>query len=1059
MKGRHTSMNEEQQQRPATATATATATGSELQGTPAADAAHHHQQQQQQAPGRNGDGGGEGPYTSPSPPPSPPARPRPHPRPRAAASADADAEGVSASPKAPTPTSVSAPTPTAKQAHPQQGGRLRYKSSSLANLTRRGGGRGGGPKQQQQPEQGGIMGLMGMGAAQQGGAVVVQLGGTTPPAAAPPAPPIIGKPSWPPASAATSAPSLGSELGPGVRLRRERSQGSAVPPRMPLPQEKITRRRSASLDMMDMTRLMDSSDIPSFLSKKINKGDSVETEASAPATKQTTATAEEKASAPQRIFIMKGRPREDSPVRTCSLPWRRSMIQTSAPGRLSRESSGIQISREVQIATNAPLSDEDDVDVSTGSVSSDETLAAGVTSEPGDEFSESDDEINVDGELKPLPVLFETREIRIAPHSTRIQSTSHPKEVPQILPPILSASLCSIPSNPTTGQIEKPQASIQQPCTPPRDLQHCVEPLPTVDQTHEQLQTPIPSPDFSPPKGNSRWPCKGFYAEYKRVEATRGHEQASNYANCTLSELSGRTQCLAYVDFADCLKREGKFQQAATFFFTALNKYPTDSRIWLEFAKMQEEIGNLSFARTLLYSGLEWCGASENLLIKAIKLETKLDNLNHGRSLISKISSTIEQDSISKWWRTILEGAMLEAKAGFHNIAVMVFNYLMEHNPTGPAIQAYYLYEEKRGCYSNAKKIAEQGVNITPKYGPLWFSLLRIKERLKEPIDQIRSVIACASSMLSQDLLWKWYFEAAQLEEHEGDMALCRSHYAMSAWNCPDITLWKVWLGGARTELAAQNTVTSRMLVERAIACAPVKMKASILIDRARIDEFIGDVNSARQQLVDCRITQKQEWKVFLESVLLELRYGNCDCAYKLVQEAIQVHPSTGRLWAIFMQLKFALEPCTAEQKIELFFNALTAVPKSGEVLCEGGRIFIQQKNYPIADRLLRYAIHFTPQYGDSFIELVRKDILETGGSNLELIKNLCANSDPNYGPFWSYCKKGHLDSPAAVLQYATSIVKSNLHDTNVNPMYQLPKNATVFERRKLIFGSEQIKP
>ena len=58
------------------------------------------------------------------------------------------------------------------------------------------------------------------------------------------------------------------------------------------------------------------------------------------------------------------------------------------------------------------------------------------------------------------------------------------------------------------------------------------------------------------------------------------------------------------------------------------------------------------------------------------------------------------------------------------------------------------------------------------------------------------------------------------------------------------------------------------------------------------------------------------------------------------------------------------------------FRRALCHVTKSGEVWCEGARIFLDPccvAFSPItASKCLNYAVFFTPQYGDSFIESIR---------------------------------------------------------------------------------------
>lgn len=57
-----------------------------------------------------------------------------------------------------------------------------------------------------------------------------------------------------------------------------------------------------------------------------------------------------------------------------------------------------------------------------------------------------------------------------------------------------------------------------------------------------------------------------------------------------------------------------------------------------------------------------------------------------------------------------------------------------------------------------------------------------------------------------------------------------------------------------------------------------------------------------------------------------------------------------------------------------VFYASLMYVAKSGEVWCEGARIFMNplSKHFnPLnAQRCLTFAVFFTPQYGDSFIEV-----------------------------------------------------------------------------------------
>ena len=87
------------------------------------------------------------------------------------------------------------------------------------------------------------------------------------------------------------------------------------------------------------------------------------------------------------------------------------------------------------------------------------------------------------------------------------------------------------------------------------------------------------------------------------------------------------------------------------------------------------------------------------------------------------------------------------------------------------------------------------------------------------------------------------------------------------------------------------------------------------------------------------------------------------------------------------------------EVPFKSFLLALQEVPKSGEVWCEGARLkmnpFTQYYDLERAEEFLKYAIQFTPQYGDSFIELLRLYLLRDKLDQIGTLKRLCVNADP----------------------------------------------------------------
>ncbi len=161
---------------------------------------------------------------------------------------------------------------------------------------------------------------------------------------------------------------------------------------------------------------------------------------------------------------------------------------------------------------------------------------------------------------------------------------------------------------------------------------------------------------------------------------------------------------------------------------------------------------------------------------------------------------------------------------------------------------------------------------------------------------------------------------------------------------------------------------------------------------------------------------------MFLESVLIEARAGLIERAASVALDAVQAHGGTGRLWAIYIQLCHRLEVKyfyeteaellqrrlrrilsqsnvsddnnSADQvsyetnedrlwlsKQRVILRAISQVPKSGEVWCESGRCHLNPLSVHCFDlahaqRSLGFAIQFTPQYGDTFVEYVRLEML-----------------------------------------------------------------------------------
>lgn len=400
----------------------------------------------------------------------------------------------------------------------------------------------------------------------------------------------------------------------------------------------------------------------------------------------------------------------------------------------------------------------------------------------------------------------------------------------------------------------------------------------------------------------------------------------------------------------------------------------------------------------ILSEGLLYCQFSENLLTRAIKHEERIAHevRNGDLSEARQLLAPLKHSGIDKVWRTVLEGAMMEARAGNGIIARRVLKYLMHWVPWyGPLYLEAFRLERDSDRPTEALTIVERGLKEIPRYGPLWFGAFRLCEGLdlsRNDLDlpQTMQMIQRSIHQISKELLWKVHLEAAQALEraahlHDNDttsqkkrLDLSRKSFVQAVSCCPENLCWKVWLAAGRMELSAGRFDTARKLFLKSFSVVPEKGRPAVFLECARLEEFVGDLKLARAILTKSRTEAGSDWKVWLQSVSLEIRNSNHQRAIELAQEGLTAHPGTGRLWAALVQLR---DKDGEDIQMNALKRALTSVPKSGEVWCEAARLFLNPMSSAFdldtAANHLDFATKFTPQYGDSFLETVRLQLLQ----------------------------------------------------------------------------------
>lgn len=608
---------------------------------------------------------------------------------------------------------------------------------------------------------------------------------------------------------------------------------------------------------------------------------------------------------------------------------------------------------------------------------------------------------------------------------------------------------------------------------------------------------------------------KDFHRQL-RIKERVSIQLAEEFARESLQILPKNVHWKIFIHLAEFKKRMRDIDGAREYYRVACRLEPFAYQCWLEYSKLEENMGNVSAAREILRESLKILPYDESLVAKAIQHEEKIGNLGAAREILSRLKHA----SVEKVWRAVLEGALLEARSGNYSTARRVFKYLISHVPWyGPLYLKASNLERNVGRIEDALHIAEKGLREVKRYFPLYIETFRLCERLDLDahaytndssllLPRTMMVIDKAVNSIHKELNWKIHLESAQACERSlfhvdsskyiteewtplrNSMAVrCRLGFTNSLLACPQNLAWKVLVAGTRMELCQGHEEIARTLLGRAYKLVPVKCLHLVIIESAKLELFVGNLETCRAILGKARQENEQEWRIWHASITNESLMGNEAKALEIACQAIDLLPKVGRLWSILLRL-LKISQSDADFQFRVLQRALLNVPRSGEVCCEAACLFLDPLT-PLFDlnraaKYLRIAQEYTPQYGDSFLEGIRIELLLSilpklvaptvsrveqqacdmckegippeevdrsivnyarsvlGGFDVpplhvndllfQQIKQNCINADPNYGLLWFHCCQHAIDTASVIFDRAVRLILSDI--SKVIPVY-----------------------
>lgn len=459
--------------------------------------------------------------------------------------------------------------------------------------------------------------------------------------------------------------------------------------------------------------------------------------------------------------------------------------------------------------------------------------------------------------------------------------------------------------------------------------------------------------------------------ELTQAEKEDGFEAARTLLERRSSTVSAGALARAHLELAERAKRASSLEQVKYHMLQALKVQPRAAQVWLDVCRTLDELGDLEQCQFLLERALECCPSTDLLALRFVRVLERLGDIEAMRQLVGGMRA----EPVERTHKVLIEAVHAEVRAGNGEAARAIMQCILKRLPQqGPIYCEACRVESILGHWQAALETAEQGVQICPKYGPLWFVLLRQAEKLHGAA-AVKEYAPSAIASICSELHWKIHFEVATACSRQGALPQCRQSIGRAALQCPRHLRWKVWLLAARAELWEGSADACRRLLAQARIDAPSRMQVAVCLERARTEEFLGNLKGTRVAFGEAHACEGHDWKVFLEHIFMEARQGCLQAAQSTAQCALELHPATGRLWSALVALHHSGEG-GAEAALSTFKKAAQEVAKSGEVWCEGARIFMNPlgRNFNLqrANKCLEFAVHLTPQYGDSFLELFR---------------------------------------------------------------------------------------
>lgn len=268
----------------------------------------------------------------------------------------------------------------------------------------------------------------------------------------------------------------------------------------------------------------------------------------------------------------------------------------------------------------------------------------------------------------------------------------------------------------------------------------------------------------------------------------------------------------------------------------------------------------------------------------------------------------------------------------------------------------------------------------------------------------VRSLLTCPSN-----LRWKVWLAGARLELSAGSLIKARKLLCKAFAEVPLKSRSHIYLECARVEEFAGNVAGARRILSR--ACKEVRGEWKVFLEATLLEARAGFMRRAvrtAEVALQYHSGTGRLWAILVQlchrmEIYSPKKIKDKDARSERAKSVERVESSSEVASKANQEQETEddldedrdLEMCfdfdedvggdlpsyPVQNKDDVLLRALLEVPKSGEVWCEGARchmnpLLLHSFDLGVAQRNLCFAIQFTPQYGDTFIECLRLELL-----------------------------------------------------------------------------------